>query len=271
MKHQRAPFRLLVSVLFCCGCIIFLPAQNHETLLAAGIAVQIESPDGMAWQTQEHLRQPARPLPAVPLPADRPTTEAQIEAMLDTWDEPMVPLADLRASSEDRQVAISWSVAEADEVKQYEIQRSPDGLGWESIGMMRSAAHGTPLETYTFIDPQPAGGSNYYRLKQVGQTGDIAYSDALAIALLPTGTHITHLYPHPLLFGTSIHLDLKETTQVRIAILDEARAPIAEIYAQRTLPGRHRIELDLQSLPPGDYLCAIEMNGETAYRYIGRR
>ncbi|RMG60143.1 MAG: hypothetical protein D6722_21245 [Bacteroidetes bacterium] len=249
-------------------------AQTSEVALALGgpVHVHIQSAAGVSWQTSGVARLDAdRNSLAVMALQERSTEiqEARLATLIETMAPPPVPLADFSARRAEEAVTLSWTVVPLPEAAEYLIQRSSDRQGWRTIGMIASADHGTPLERYAFTDPDPAAGTNYYRLIQVMEN-ERAVSDMVAVEVLPTATHITHLYPQPFLFGTAIILDLKDPQPVRITIVDPDQQPIAAVYAQYTSVGRHRIELDLDSLPQADYLCEIVVGKARSYRYLKR-
>ncbi|MFD2248628.1 T9SS type A sorting domain-containing protein [Pontibacter ruber] len=76
-------------------------------------------------------------------------------------------------------IDLKWRTASERDNKQFEIERSADGYGFEKIGIV--AGHGTssvPID-YSFEDKNPLNGTNYYRLKQVDLDGKYEYSNVI--------------------------------------------------------------------------------------------
>lgn len=69
-----------------------------------------------------------------------------------------------------------WQTIKEKDNEGFEIERSQDGIAWNSIGFV--AGNGNTVEThdYEFLDDKPLKGINYYRLKQVSSDGKYEYS-----------------------------------------------------------------------------------------------
>jgi len=76
---------------------------------------------------------------------------------------------------DDKSVKIIWKTAEESQIKHYEIERSRDGINFETITKVNSRNSPAPAE-YSGDDLSPEPGINYYRLKIVNEDGKIEYS-----------------------------------------------------------------------------------------------
>jgi hypothetical protein len=72
-------------------------------------------------------------------------------------------------------VRLNWKAAEEYNLDRYEVQRSIDGTTWKKIGEVRSLNNGTPAD-YSFVDPVPLDGWNFFRLAEVNYDGSIEFS-----------------------------------------------------------------------------------------------
>ncbi|MEM7656048.1 MAG: hypothetical protein AAF399_07965, partial [Bacteroidota bacterium] len=111
---------------------------------------------------------------------------------------------------------------------------------------------------------------NYYRLKQINQGEEAGYSEALVVEIIPEGSHITQLYPNPMLFGATVAFDLQKISPIEVRIEDERGVKIATIYSRTASAGRHQVDLDLGQLDSGRYDCVIEVNGMSSRRPLNR-
>ena len=71
---------------------------------------------------------------------------------------------------------LKWSTAQELESKSFEIERSPDGKKWNTIGSVSAAGNSTKNINYAFTDQDPLSGLNYYRLKEVNTDDKFSYS-----------------------------------------------------------------------------------------------
>jgi hypothetical protein len=64
----------------------------------------------------------------------------------------------------------------------YVIERSADGLEFEPVGLKEGIGAGIEL-LYSWVDPKPVVGQNYYRIKQVNANGNlVAQTDVHEVA-----------------------------------------------------------------------------------------
>ncbi|MBK9077378.1 MAG: T9SS type A sorting domain-containing protein [Flavobacteriales bacterium] len=87
-----------------------------------------------------------------------------------------VELLSLQAYAVTGGVHVDWTTATEIDNDRFEIERALDGEHFEHIGTMPGAGNSLQTLYYTFLDPHPHHGINYYRLRQVDHNGDHAYS-----------------------------------------------------------------------------------------------
>jgi hypothetical protein len=78
-------------------------------------------------------------------------------------------------------VALSWTVSLEYNVLAYRLERSPDGIHWESIAEIPAGAESQPAKTYHYTDGQTRSGKNYYRLQSIETDGPGAYSRVISV------------------------------------------------------------------------------------------
>jgi N-acetylneuraminic acid mutarotase len=71
---------------------------------------------------------------------------------------------------------LNWQTAEEQNSLYFNVQRSRDGMNWQTIGMVDAAGSSTGLRNYQFTDANPYEGMNYYRLQLVNTGGGKQYS-----------------------------------------------------------------------------------------------
>ncbi|MEO0472815.1 MAG: hypothetical protein AAF206_24580 [Bacteroidota bacterium] len=185
---------------------------------------------------------------------------------LDHLEIPAVPLGNFSATFHEGKVQVDWISLAGNRAQAFYIQRSPDGNQWEDIGMTKTANDENVVASCHFLDSAPLAGSNFYRLRQVDKSGKISKSDIIAVEVMESGFHVTHMFPSPVIFGASIDLDLRTPARVNIKLRDTNEAELATIYSDYTSVGRHSVELNLDSLPKGLYVCEIEVGDSVSKR-----
>jgi len=74
---------------------------------------------------------------------------------------------------------LQWITASELNNDYFEVERSPDGNNFQSIGWKAGILNSSHPVYYEFNDFTPMAGDNYYRLKQVDLNGNIHYSNIL--------------------------------------------------------------------------------------------
>ena len=106
-----------------------------------------------------------------------------------------VVFSNFTLQSQDGQVALQWQTATEQNTQYFDIERSPNGTDFSSIGKQSAAGNSTLKTTYQFVDRLPFSGTNYYRLKQVDKNGAVQYS---AIKILNSPRLLDfQVYPNP--------------------------------------------------------------------------
>ncbi len=86
-----------------------------------------------------------------------------------------VKISRFSALKYNNQVIVNWNTTEDRNTSYFMIQRSADGIRYDSIGSV-TAKTGLPDNSYQFVDLNPYKGNNYYRLKEVDNDGHYSYS-----------------------------------------------------------------------------------------------
>ena len=90
---------------------------------------------------------------------------------------------------------LDWRTASELNNEGFEIQRSTDGVQFDSIGYVAGNGTSSLEHSYTFTDVNPVQGWNYYRLKQIDYDKKFEYSRLVPVQVntLPT----SFIYPNP--------------------------------------------------------------------------
>jgi hypothetical protein len=89
-------------------------------------------------------------------------------------------------------VLLKWDTDSAADGDYFVIERSPDEIHYETIGVVRVAA-GT--DHYEIMDGAAPNGSDFYRIKYTARTGTPVYSKTMQLSL--SGAVDFKFYPNP--------------------------------------------------------------------------
>lgn len=145
------------------------------------------------------------------------------------------------------QVQLFWNIANAINVRQFEIEHSTDGIHFEKIGVVDYLED---VYSFKFKSKVENLGTNYYRLKIIDYNGKFEYSEIRKILV---DHHMSfQIVPNPFLGKTTIStgLDAEYVIKVynQVGVL---------VHSETTTRGKVH-SLDLESLPNGIYMIQLK-------------
>ncbi|MEP6466856.1 MAG: T9SS type A sorting domain-containing protein [Parafilimonas sp.] len=141
-------------------------------------------------------------------------------------------------------------------ISNYVVQRSYDGIHFNSITRINAGN----TSNYSYADPSPLSGNNYYRLQTTSVNGAVNYSNIISVTADEDAIKIS---PNPAknnlqIQGLSSTQNLPAGRQgVKLTVLDFSGNIKLQAVANAAL-----YNLNIASLTTGNYLLKIERNGE---------
>ncbi len=108
-----------------------------------------------------------------------------------------IKLVSFNATQQGSGVEIKWTTASEINSKSFVVERSTDGISYISIATVNAAGNSNTTKTYQVKDPQPAGGKNYYRLKQIDNNGAFTNSTVAYLFVKEDKATQLFIYPNP--------------------------------------------------------------------------
>ncbi|MFD1000739.1 T9SS type A sorting domain-containing protein [Ohtaekwangia kribbensis] len=150
-------------------------------------------------------------------------------------------------------VQLSWITASESNSDYFSIEKSNDGISFESIGKKEAAGNSTTAVKYTFVDTDPSAGKAYYRLKQIDLDGKSEYSD-LCFVNNELEEYKLKIYPNPA--GNTVYINLGTEESPSVSVLNNwgDEVPV------RIYDGDNGKVLDTTGLPDGLYIVEVTIN-----------
>src|SRR6185503_9749226 len=108
----------------------------------------------------------------------------------------------------------------------FEIQRSLDGINYTTIGFVNSMAPaGTSSDqlSYSFVDLNPQGTKQYYRLRQVDYDNNSKLTNIILIkGELPSKILISTIYPNPVKEILNVLIESPQHSKIELQIVDQS-------------------------------------------------
>jgi len=171
-----------------------------------------------------------------------------------------VELVSFEAIAKDnRTIALNWQTATEQNNEGFEIQWSTDGKGWEKIGFVPGHGNASTVKDYTFEHDFPAGGHNYYRLKQMDHDGAFDFSPVKSISLNIRQSTI-RVYPNPIHGGKlTVEFGGNEAGASAFRLLSSDGRVIES--GQLESDYQQIISIDMQNISAGIYFLTIQRAG----------
>ncbi|MCE3296565.1 MAG: hypothetical protein K0R65_2279 [Crocinitomicaceae bacterium] len=109
---------------------------------------------------------------------------------------------------------VKWTTKSEKNNDYFLVQRSKDGIAWETLKMINGHGNSTSEISYQYNDERPLAGISYYRLKQVDHDGNFKYSEIQIIDRKTTNGY--RLYPQPATDELKITSEIGEISSLEI-------------------------------------------------------
>jgi hypothetical protein len=148
-------------------------------------------------------------------------------------------------------VKLNWQTAYEDNIKQFTITRSSDGINFKEIGVVKATGCHNNTMSYDFVDIAPLPGANYYRLDEIDKDGFVRHLGIKEVTLNSRFNTVT-LFPNPVTNGS---FSLNGTTA-----MIENHYLIADMsgkIVQRGIITSENQKINVSKLAPGNYTIKL--------------
>ncbi|MFZ5970809.1 MAG: T9SS type A sorting domain-containing protein [Bacteroidota bacterium] len=155
-----------------------------------------------------------------------------------------IELLSFTASRISNNVRLQWTTASEINNDYFEVQRSADGIEFETLTTQKGAGTSSERMEYKFDDTAPITGTAYYRLKQVDFDGSSSYSSVVSI-LFETTYQLT-VWPNPAVKNETVFLSQKGN----FALINSQGVVVRQVT--------NTDHVDLADVPTGVYIIKSE-------------
>ncbi|MCB0512828.1 MAG: T9SS type A sorting domain-containing protein, partial [Bacteroidetes bacterium] len=162
---------------------------------------------------------------------------------------------------------LNWTTGSEVNTNQFEIQRSLDGITWETIGSVTARGAQMVSTDYNFEDANPTQGDNYYRLKIIDNDASFEYSSIIRIKVNGTTAinAITQVFPNPTTGKLNVWVAATEDQNVIFNVSDAIGKKVAEL-SRSLVGGVNKLEFNFDNLASGTYIISyVDVNGNKHY------
>ena len=170
----------------------------------------------------------------------------------------------IKAAVVNNDIVVDWNLISEFRIVNYEVERSSDGITFNTVGNVLSSGNSFMAVKYNWIDVSPYHGLYYYRIKAVNSNGVAIYSNITKVKLMKS-TATTYIAPNPVT-NNIIHLQMNNMSAgiYSIRLLNST----GQVIQTSTInhPGtntQHTISL-AQSTAKGTYQVELSAKGKKA-------
>ena len=165
-----------------------------------------------------------------------------------------VELVNFTANALFNSVELNWLTASETNNKGFEIERSEDGIIFNSIDFVNGKGDSKTFTTYKLIDKNAIAGINYYyRLKQMDTNGKVSFSKTISIKTSQKG--FINFAPNP------ANTNLTVVFQGEIATFRVYDILGKLILNKLINSNNNATTVDISALKSGNYILEITANG----------
>jgi hypothetical protein len=166
-------------------------------------------------------------------------------------------------------VKLDWTtLSETNNFGFYIQRKGPRDAAYIELEGSFVPGHGTTIvpQQYSWFDVSQAGGTWWYRLKQVDLDGAVHFSEPAEVTALtdvqdivPASTELAQNYPNPFNPSTKIRYTVSEAGSgvVRLSVYDMLGREVAVLVNEPKTPGRYAVTWDARSMASGVYLYRL--------------
>jgi len=117
-----------------------------------------------------------------------------------------VTLTTIKAYVQQSGINVEWNTANETDMKQFEVEKSANGRNFSSstIVLAKNAVN----NSYVWFDASPFKDNNYYRIKAIGNNGEIKYSSIVLVKISAQNAPLI-VFPNPIKNGM-LYVDFGE-------------------------------------------------------------
>ncbi len=115
-----------------------------------------------------------------------------------------VTFTSVKAYRQDKNITVEWRVSNENNIKEYQAERSANGIDFTTFTVLSSANNNGGSAVYLTADSKPLSGDNYYRIRSVDINGAISFTTIVKVTIADIREEIS-INPNPVT-NAQIHL-----------------------------------------------------------------
>ncbi len=158
---------------------------------------------------------------------------------------------------------LDWKTASELNNSGFFVQRSTNGITFETIGWIDGNGNSNSMHAYSFHDRNVEQNiTYYYRLKQVDFNQNASFSATLSGILKGENFEVNSITPNPTNVNAEASIFMPENGSVEINIFNILGQNVQTSHVDLS-KGLNKVTIESASLAPATYLIKFQMNDKT--------
>ena len=172
-----------------------------------------------------------------------------------------IALISFTASVRDKEVELNWSTSAEMNNDYFNVQRSKDAVGWETVQHVAGAGNSKNVTDYTALDLNPYKGKSYYRIMQTDLDGNQTFTPVRFVVF---GTPLSSIaiYPNPA--TDNVRISFPSVGQYEVTLLNSN----GQILNNPVFSIGDNLTLSVANFNAGLYFIQINHDGMLEIRKI---
>jgi len=183
--------------------------------------------------------------------------KVELEVIYQIWNiqAPLpVALSHFEAIKRGNETLLQWTTMSETNNEGFNMQKSTDGINWETFDFVAGQGNSNQKVEYTGIDYKPLRGKSYYRLEQMDYDGSIHYTDIRSVNHANLKSNV-QIYPNP--SNQYINITGIAPQDFNIEIYNS----FGKLIDTKSLNSDHEPRIDISALHHGMYYIKINTEG----------
>jgi Secretion system C-terminal sorting domain len=163
-------------------------------------------------------------------------------------------------------VSVNWKTAQEQNSDHFEIERSEDGIHFNTINAIPSAGNSSIEKTYSYTDNTASANNGYYRIAEIGTNGRKQYT---VVKRVQCGVFNDEpkIWPNPVQQLLFVNVYTATASSISIKLFD-SKGALATAQNNQLLRGTNQLNINTAHLVPGTYSVLLYWNNGKDYKAI---
>jgi uncharacterized repeat protein (TIGR01451 family) len=162
---------------------------------------------------------------------------------------------------------LNWTITTQQTIDRYEVERSINVVNYSKVGMVTKTTLLNVAQQFGYTDDISSltATTIYYRLKIITTSGEVFYSNSIALHTKPQVSSLYTISPNPAVHSIAIKFIAQKDEPVQFKLMDNTgRLMIVE--QRQIVKGANTIQIsNLNKLAAGVYVLQFMLNGEMQF------